>query len=122
LVQKLSRLLAYLEAGDRDGLLATLCELVPESVQPLRSFQGEVARQADPSSNGSRIRAWESVIESAQKSWRDRRGTMAVTPSPDLHLNERRQGLVCRRKAVRAGGRRRTDVGALLPTGSSAAM
>jgi hypothetical protein len=122
-VQKLSLLLAYLEAGDRDGLLTTLCDLVPESVQPLRSFQGEVAQQADPSSNGSsRIRAWESVIESAQKSWRERRGAISVTPPQDLHLNERRQGLVCRRKAVRAGGRRRTDVGALLPTGSSAAM
>jgi FlaA1/EpsC-like NDP-sugar epimerase len=122
LVQKLSRLLAYLEAGDRDGLLATLCELVPESVQPLRSFQVELGQPAEPSSNASRMRAWESVIESAQKSWRERRGTTSVTPPLDLHLNERRQGLVCRRKTVRAGGRRQSDVGALLPTGSSPTM
>jgi hypothetical protein len=92
---------------------------VPESLEPLRGFQAEVARPADSSSNGSRIRAWESVIESTQKTWRERRSAAWLTPPPDLHLNDRRQGLECRRKTVRAGGRRRTDVGALLPMDSS---
>jgi FlaA1/EpsC-like NDP-sugar epimerase len=42
LVQKLSRLLAYLDAGDREGLLATLCELVPECVPPLCESRASV--------------------------------------------------------------------------------
>ena len=50
----------------------------------------------------------------------ERRGivTEAVVP---FVVEERRQGLICRRKEVRAGGRRRSDAGALLATGSSSA-
>jgi hypothetical protein len=40
---------------------------------------------------------------------------------PDLRVIERRQGVACRRKTVRVGGRRRADMGMLLVTGSSTA-
>jgi hypothetical protein len=39
---------------------------------------------------------------------------------PDLRVSDRRQGVTCRRKVVRVGGRRRTDMGMLLATGSPA--
>ena len=118
LVEKLSRLLAYLEAGDREGLLATLCELVPESVAPLREFLAAPTALGAPRTNGHRISGWETLIDTTHVSWRERR-TARLTPPPDLHLEERRQGAMCRRKAARAGGRRRTDMAILLPTGSS---
>jgi hypothetical protein len=70
----------------------------------------------------SSVGAWEALIDSTRQSWRERRRAARVTPPPDLHLDDRRQGIVCRRKAARAGGRRRTDIGALLPSGSSAAL
>jgi FlaA1/EpsC-like NDP-sugar epimerase len=37
----LGRLFGFLEAGDRQGMLATICELVPECVSPLREARGE---------------------------------------------------------------------------------
>jgi hypothetical protein len=40
---------------------------------------------------------------------------------PDLQVIDRRRGVACRRKTARLGGRRRTDMGMLLATGSSAA-
>jgi FlaA1/EpsC-like NDP-sugar epimerase len=123
LVQKLSRLFAYLDAGDREGLLVTLCDLVPECVSPLRDHYAEPASLADPLSNGRVSGAWHGVLELSSASWRDRRrGNGRLTPPMDLHVEERRQGVACRRKEARAGGRRRTDVGVLLPTGSSAVM
>jgi FlaA1/EpsC-like NDP-sugar epimerase len=78
LVQKLSRLLAYLDVGDQEGVLATLCELVPECVPPLPAVP------------------------------------------PDLRVTDRRQGTGCRRQTARVGGRRQSDMGMLLATGSSA--
>ncbi len=123
LVQMLSRLFAYLDAGDREGLLATLCDLVPECVSPLRAHQVERASLADPLSNGRVSGAWHGVMDLSQPSWRDRRrGNGRPTPPTELHVEERRHGVVCRRKEARAGGRRRTDVGVLLPTGSTSAM
>ena len=41
-----------------------------------------------------------------------------VTPPLDLQVIERRQRIACRRKTARFGGRRRTDMGMLLATGS----
>ena len=123
LVQKLSRLFAYLDAGDRDGLLATLCELVPECVSPLRDYQAEPASLTAPLSNGRVSGAWHAVLELSHPSWRDRRRTNGrLSPPVDVHVEERRQGMACRRKEARAGGRRRTDVGVLLPTGSYSVM
>jgi FlaA1/EpsC-like NDP-sugar epimerase len=123
LVQMLSRLLAYLDAGDREGLLATLCELVPECVSPLRNHHAEPAALPAPLSTGRVSGAWHAVMDLNQQSWRDRRRTNGrVPPALDVHVEERRQGVVCRRKEVRAGGRRRTDIGVLLPTGSFATM
>ncbi|HEV8177763.1 MAG TPA: nucleoside-diphosphate sugar epimerase/dehydratase [Gemmatimonadales bacterium] len=123
LVQMLSRLLAYLDAGDRDGLLATLCELVPECVAPLRDHQARPASLAEPLLNRCASGAWHPILDSGQSSWRDHRRTNGlINPPMELHVGERRDGAACRRKDARAGGRRRTDVGALLPTGSSAAM
>ena len=122
LVEKLSRLFAYLDAGDREGLLATLCDLVPECVSPLREHQAEPASRPEPLLNGRVSGAWHAVMDSGHTNWRDRRGSGRIAPPMDLHVEERRQGAVCRRKEARAGGRRRTDVGILLPTGSSSAM
>jgi FlaA1/EpsC-like NDP-sugar epimerase len=114
LVQKLSRLFAYLDAGDHERLLATLCDLVPECVPPLQGFQATPATQ----SSGGDAPEWEAVIEAPTR--RERSRPFLRRPSvPDLRLIDRRQGPVCRRKAPRVGGRRRTDVGALLATGSS---
>ncbi|MGH7508890.1 MAG: polysaccharide biosynthesis protein [Gemmatimonadales bacterium] len=121
LVQRLSRLFTYLEAGDREGLLATLCELVPDCVPPLRSCGAEPAPPAGLTSNGNGSRPWEGLVD-ASLSWRERRRPARVTPPPDVHLDERRSGAVCRRKAARAGGRRRTDVEILLPAGAYPVM
>lgn len=122
LVEKLSRLFAYLDAGDREGLLATLCELVPECVSPLREHQAEPASRPVPVPNGRVSGAWHAIMDSNHTAWRDRRGTGRIAPPMDLHVEERRQGVICRRKEARAGGRRRTDVSILLPTGSSLSM
>jgi FlaA1/EpsC-like NDP-sugar epimerase len=123
LVQTLSRLLAYLDAGDREGLLATLCDLVPECVSPLRGHQVEPASLPEPQSNGRVSGAWHPILDSSQSSWRDRRRASGrLTPPVDLQLEERRQGLACRRKDARVGGRRRTDMGGLLHTGSSSTI
>jgi FlaA1/EpsC-like NDP-sugar epimerase len=118
LVQKLSRLFAYLEVGDRESLLVTLCELVPECVPPLQSFQATSSMVAP--SNGSVGGAWDDALEPTLATWRERRrGPVRSLAVPDLRLIDRREGVVCRRKTPRVGGRRRTDVGALLATGSS---
>jgi len=116
LVQKLSRLFAFLEAGDRDGLLTTLCELVPECVAPLQQFQS-AASAASPKPMPE---SWNAVVEPLETLWRERRrAAHRPTEIPDLKLIDRRQGVVCRRKASRIGGRRRSDVGTLLATGTS---
>ncbi|HYF39123.1 MAG TPA: nucleoside-diphosphate sugar epimerase/dehydratase [Gemmatimonadales bacterium] len=115
LVQKLSRLFAFLDAGDRDGLLRTLCELVPECVQPLRDYQAAVVEPVQGTAAG----AWAALVDSSDSMWRERRRAMArATEPPPLRLVDRRDGEVCRRKTPRVGGRRRTDVGALLATGT----
>ncbi len=123
LVQKLSRLLAYLDSGDRAGLMHMLCELVPESVAPLAGHSAEPAASTETMSTGRASGAWQVMLSSNQPSWRERRrAVVRLMPPPELRIDERRQGLACRRKEARAGGRRRTDVGVLLPTGSSFAL
>jgi FlaA1/EpsC-like NDP-sugar epimerase len=118
LVQKLSRLFAFLDVGDREGLLVTLCELVPECVPPLQAFQAPCRVVPQSSSNG--VQGWEAAVESGPAIWREpRRGAVRQPAAPDLRVVDRREGVVCRRKTARVGGRRRTDVGALLATGSS---
>jgi FlaA1/EpsC-like NDP-sugar epimerase len=119
LVQKLSRLLAFLDAGERDGLLATMCELVPECVPPLQGFQPTAP--ALEHSNGHAVSAWEAMTGPESLMWRERRrGAPRPSLKPELRLIDRRDGVACRRKTPRFGGRRRTDVAALLPTASSA--
>ena len=115
LVQKLSRLFAFLEAGDREGVLSTLCELVPECVQPLQGYR---MPQVTPE-KGDAAGTWTALVESSDTLWRERRRGMRVTEPPPLRVIDRREGDVCRRKTPRVGGRRRTDVGALLATASS---
>jgi FlaA1/EpsC-like NDP-sugar epimerase len=118
LVQKLSRLFAYLDAGDREGLLTTLCELVPECVPPLQQFRAPPV----PLPSGQASEAWEAVVAPSEASWRERRrSTYRPAEPPELRLIDRREGVACRRKTPRVGGRRRTDVGVLLATGTSAA-
>jgi FlaA1/EpsC-like NDP-sugar epimerase len=119
LVQNLSRLFAYLDAGDREGLLATLCELVPECVSPLREHQAKPAARLAPLSSSRVSGPWHAVMDSSHTSWRERRGSGRLAPPVNPHVEERRQGVVCRRKDARAGGRRQTDVALRLPTGSS---
>jgi FlaA1/EpsC-like NDP-sugar epimerase len=116
LVQKLSRLFAFLDAGDRAGLLATICELVPECVPPLQQFQTATGA----ATIGRRAEAWGAMVQSAEPLWRERRRTAYRIPDPpDLRLSNRREGLACRRKTPRVGGRRSTDVGTLQPAGTS---
>ena len=120
LVQGLSRLFAYLDGGDRDGLLRTLCELVPECVEPLAQYRSVADVQLQPHSSRRDSGAWQTVLNTNQPAWRERRrdGVRWVPPA-NLHTGERREGLECRRKEARAGGRRRTDLGVPLPTGST---
>jgi FlaA1/EpsC-like NDP-sugar epimerase len=121
LVQRLSRLFAFLDMGDREGLLAMLCELVPECVPPLQQCRASVSPVLR--SNGSASQTWDAVTEPGPANWRERRRVAARQPAtPDLQLIDRRQGVACRRKTARVGGRRRTDVGALLATGSTATL
>jgi FlaA1/EpsC-like NDP-sugar epimerase len=121
LMQQLSRLFAHLEAGDREGLLATLCELVPECVSPLLGYRaGRVSLSEPPIARTSGT--WQAAMGSGQPSWRERRARSRTLPPSDLPITERRQGVVCRRKDARAGGRRSTDVSVLLGAGSSAAL
>jgi FlaA1/EpsC-like NDP-sugar epimerase len=121
LVQKLSRLFAFLDLGDREGLLGTLCELVPECIPPLQGFQS--ATPIAPHSNGNGVHGWEEMVQSGPTIWRERRqSALRHAAAPDLRVIDRRQGVTCRRKTARLGGRRRTDVGALLAAGSSSAL
>jgi FlaA1/EpsC-like NDP-sugar epimerase len=115
LVQKLSRLFSFLEAGDREGLLATLCELVPECVPPLQ----DAAAYVLPRANGVGLGQWQEVFDDGPLTWRGRRRGHRHSTPPDLRIIDRREGLVCRRKTARVGGRRRSDIGTLLATGSS---
>jgi FlaA1/EpsC-like NDP-sugar epimerase len=119
LVQGLSRLFASLDGGDRDGLLRTLCELVPECVEPLAQHRSVADIRREPHSASRDSGAWQRVLSTNQPLWRERRrdGARWVPPA-DPHTGERREGRECRRKDARAGGRRRTDVGVLLPPGS----
>jgi FlaA1/EpsC-like NDP-sugar epimerase len=116
LVQNLSRLLAFLDAGDRSGLLATLCELVPECVAPLQQFRSVAsATPAHPRS----AEPWASMVESGERLWVERRrSVLRPAEPPSLRSVDRRNGVDCRRKTPRVGGRRRTDAGALLATGT----
>jgi len=115
LVQKLSQLFAFLESGDRASLLAILCELVPECVLPLKQHSSS---ESTMKSIGP-ARSWGSLLDPLELPWRERRRTTArLAEPPDLHPNDRRNGVSCRRKTPRIGGRRRTDAGALLATGT----
>ncbi len=123
LVQSLSRLFAHLDSGDHESLLQTLCDLVPECVSPLAQHQSASGRVVEPLLSSRTSGAWQSVLATSRSSWRERRRTsVRLMPPTDLHLDERRQGVECRRKDARTGGRRRSDIAALLPTGSSAAV
>jgi hypothetical protein len=114
-------LFGFLDLGDREGLLATLCDLVPECVPPLQGFQS--ATPIAPHTNGNGVHGWEEMVESGPAIWRERRrAAVRQSAAPDLRVIDRRQGVACRRKTARLGGRRRTDVGALLAAGSSSAL
>jgi FlaA1/EpsC-like NDP-sugar epimerase len=118
LVQKLSRLFAFLDAGDSQGLLAMLCELVPECLPPLQRHQA--ARPGINLSTADAQEVWGSLADPSQIQWREpKREAANISRPPDLKLIDRRGGVLCRRKTPRLGGRRRTDVGALRATGMS---
>jgi FlaA1/EpsC-like NDP-sugar epimerase len=120
LVQKLSRLFTCLDVGDQDGVLAALCELVPECVPPLQ--QSRAAVTAGPRASREDGGQWGDVIDPSHAGWRERRrGVQRHPVQPDLRVTDRRQGAGCRRQTARVGGRRQTDTGMLLATGSSEA-
>jgi FlaA1/EpsC-like NDP-sugar epimerase len=120
LVQKLSRLFAYLDVGDQAGLLATLCELVPECVPPLQDSRAAVT--VGPSANRGDAGQWGDLLDPSHVGWRERRrGGQRHPVPPELRVTDRREGAGCRRQTARVGGRRQTDMGMLLATGSSAA-
>jgi FlaA1/EpsC-like NDP-sugar epimerase len=108
LMQKLSRLFAFLDAGDREGLLATICELVPECISPLKEFQA--ARPAMDVSTAHAVETWGGLGNPEEIQWRARR-RVSPRPSspPELKVIDRRDGPPCRRKTPRVGGRRKTD-------------
>ena len=123
LVEMLSRLFAYLDGGDREGLLRSLCDLVPECVGPLADYRAKTTLKLEPPTVDRSSGAWQSVLEISPQLRRDRRHAgVRLMPPAEPHSNERREGAICRRKEARAGGRRRTDIGVLLPTGSSSTM
>jgi FlaA1/EpsC-like NDP-sugar epimerase len=115
LVQTLSRLFTFLEAGDRQGLLTTLCELVPECVPPLHQFLSAPAA-ARVDTVGS---TWP-TLGSGETHRRERRRVASwVTEPSELRSTNRREGVACRRKTPRIGGRRRTDLGVLQAAGAT---
>jgi FlaA1/EpsC-like NDP-sugar epimerase len=123
LAQKLSCLFACLEDGDEDGLLRALCDLVPECISPLADHRAERGRPADQPSGIGKAGAWRGILNVSEPPRRDRQRDRAqIEPPAEPHINERRQEVVCRRKEARAGGRRRTDMGALLPAGAPASI
>ncbi len=108
LEELLGRLMRLLETGDREGLLAALCELVPECVAPL-----EVWRR-DPASLSAGARVLESRNGAGTNGhadpWNGRHLGDRLSPALGLRVTDRRGQLSCRRKAPsRRGGRRRTD-------------
>jgi FlaA1/EpsC-like NDP-sugar epimerase len=121
LVQKLSRLFACLDVGDREGLLATLCELVPECVAPLQASRSAVT--VGPRAKRGDAGQWGDLLDPSHVSWREhRRGVQRHAVPPELRLTDRRQGAACRRQTARVGGRRQTDTALLLAIGSSAEL
>jgi FlaA1/EpsC-like NDP-sugar epimerase len=119
LLQKLSRLLAYLDARDPSGLLQSVRDLIPECASPAEPAVRQ-ASISEPIAERS-PRAWRMVLGSSAPKGRDRKeGTVRLLSKTDeLPMEERRQGLECRRKEARAGGRRRADVSYLPPAESS---
>jgi FlaA1/EpsC-like NDP-sugar epimerase len=111
LMEKLSQLFAALDVGDADGVLTDLCELVPECISPLRQSQ------TPPTTTMTRLPAelGGAVTDAAERRRREP-SQLAHRPSEpvELRLIDRRNGVACRRKTPRHGGRRRTDIGALI--------
>jgi FlaA1/EpsC-like NDP-sugar epimerase len=119
LVQSLSRLFTCLDVGDQDGVLATLCELVPECVPPLQ--QSRAAVIVGPRADRGDADQWGALLDPTHVSWRERRrGVQRHAVPPDLRATDRREGTGCRRQTARVGGRRQSDMGMLLAATSSA--
>jgi FlaA1/EpsC-like NDP-sugar epimerase len=111
---QLRHLFECLEVGDREGLLAAICDLVPECVPPLRDWARHApGKQRKQATNGngsppSPVTGWE---------WR----LPGERPSPDvgLRMRERRQGPGTRRERARSSpGRRASDRVGVSATGS----
>ena len=109
LEENLARLMTFLEVGDREGLLATLCDLVPECVAPLDIWRRTLSvplAGATVSSNGSGA-----VTDGQSSGWEGWPPGARLSPALGLRVSDRREGDGCRRKSTnRAGGRRRCDV------------
>ena len=113
LIQRLSRLLGFLESGDRGNLLSTLCDLVPECVSPLR----ESHRPSASLPFVAAAETWTALVKAAEaRRGERRRGMQRLAEAPSISLSDRREGEVCRRKTPRMGGRRQTDAAAPVAT------
>jgi hypothetical protein len=113
LIQRLSRLLGFLESGERGNLLSTLCDLVPECVSPLR----ESHRPSASLPSLAAAEAWTALVKAAEaRRGERRRGMQRLAEAPSISLSDRREGEVCRRKTPRIGGRRQTDAAAPVAT------
>jgi FlaA1/EpsC-like NDP-sugar epimerase len=115
LEQKLSRLFDFLQSGDQEGLLVTLCELVPECVPPLQRVRSTPNLSINARNGGT----WQPLSDLAETRRDRRRVTPRMIEPPELRLGDRRNGIDCRRKTPRVGGRRQTDVAAVGPMVSS---
>jgi hypothetical protein len=91
-------------------LLATICELVPECVSPLK--ESATARPAMTVSTAHAMETWGGLANPDEIQWRGRRRVPPPPrPShpPELKVIDRRDGPPCRRKTPRVGGRRKSD-------------
>jgi FlaA1/EpsC-like NDP-sugar epimerase len=116
---QVNRLLAFLDVGDRESVLAAICDLVPECVSPLRDRVRTASSDCLPqplSANGSGH-----ATSPGQGEWRPPGGR----PSPDvgMRMADRRTG--CRRRDAgkrSSGGRRVSDRLHVLGAGSAEAL
>jgi FlaA1/EpsC-like NDP-sugar epimerase len=128
----LARLFALTAVGDRVGLLAAICEVVPECVPPLRDWATSDARQRARLQEGHSLNGDHTGSGSRPDAARGGRGLLQtsrfspITGWPALRagewLEQRREQGPRRQTRQRSGGRRRSDVRASLGRWESASM
>jgi FlaA1/EpsC-like NDP-sugar epimerase len=115
LERRLRHLFACLEVGDREGLLAAICDLVPECVPPLQDWARRAPTEhvkqptnGNGSGHPSHITGWEWRLPGER-----------LSPDVGLRVRERRRGPGTRRERTRSSpGRRANDRLSVSETGS----